>query len=258
MAEGGGIHHAAADGYQRQACAYERGRPAYPPEAVAYLLTRLGIGAGSKVLDLGAGTGKFTHALVETGATLVAVEPVASMREEFARRLPGVPVVDGRAEAIGRPDGSFDVVVAAQAFHWFNGAAALAEIHRVLRPGGRLGLIWNVRNEDTGWVAQLTAIMDPYAGDAPRYRTGAWREAFDAASLFTRPEGRSFAHTHEGPPEMIVDRMASISFIAALPEDEHARVLARTRELLATHPDTRGRDRIPFPYRADVFVCTRL
>jgi SAM-dependent methyltransferase len=257
MSERGRIHQAAATGFQRQAGAYERGRPAYPSQAIAHLLDRLAIGKGTRVLDLGAGTGKFTRALAEAGAAVQAVEPVASMREEFARHLPGVPVVNGRAEAIPLPDGSFDAVVVAQAFHWFDGRAALAEIRRVLRAGGHLGLIWNLRDEETGWVAELTAIMDPYAGETPRYRTGEWRLAFDDTTLFSPLEARSFVHTQEGPPEMIVDRMASISFIAALPYDEHARVLAQTRELLATHPDTRGQKTISFPYRADVFVCIR-
>ena len=258
MTEWNDIHPAAARGYQNQASAYERGRPAYPSSATDFLLSSLNIHLDTHVIELGAGTGKFTRVLVATRARVTAVEPVESMRTEFARHLPRTRMLHGRAEDLPLPDGDADVVVVAQAFHWFDALPAAREIHRVLKPGGRLGLIWNVRDETASWVAELTRIIDEYAGSVPRYRTGAWKEAFGHTSLlFSALESREFHHVHTGPVDMVIDRMASISFIAALPAALHARVLERTRHLLDTHPQTRGRDKIDFPYRCDVYWCTR-
>ena len=129
------IHEAAARGFQQASEAYERGRPTYPPEAIARLVTALGIGPHSTVVDLAAGTGKLTRQLVPSGARLIAVEPVEAMRATFARVLPGVTILEGTAEALPLPDASAEALVVGQAFHWFDGPAALAEIHWVLRPG---------------------------------------------------------------------------------------------------------------------------
>ena len=150
------VHQAAARGFQAAADAYERSRPDYPSQAIDRLVQELEIGRAATVLDLGAGTGKLTRMLIHTGARLVAVEPVDAMRHTFVEAVPGVPVVGGTAEAMPFADGVFDAVIIAQAFHWFHGVDALQEIHRVLRPSGRLGLIWNIRDDSAPWVARLT------------------------------------------------------------------------------------------------------
>jgi SAM-dependent methyltransferase len=147
--------------------------------------------------------------------------------------------------------------VVAQAFHWFDGARALAEIHRVLKPKGKLALIWNVRDERVDWIAQLTAIVDAHEADVPRYRSGRWREAFDQTDLFGPLERHQFDHVHQGTPQMVLDRVSSISFIAALPQSDKSLVLAQVRDLLATHPQTKDQQEIAFPYRTDVFCCSR-
>ncbi len=126
----------AAEGVGRAADAYERGRPAYPVPAVAWLAEALGVAPGTVVVDLGAGTGKLTRMLAAYGATLVAVEPVAAMRAKLAASMPGMRALEGTAESMPLPDGSADAVTVGQAFHWFDGERALAEIHRVLRPHG--------------------------------------------------------------------------------------------------------------------------
>ncbi|HSD48771.1 MAG TPA: methyltransferase domain-containing protein, partial [Actinomycetota bacterium] len=120
-----GIHDAAARGYEAGVEHYRRGRPTYPDDAVSYLVQQLHIGPGSTVFELGAGTGRFTELIVHTGATISAIEPVAAMREVLERACPTVTVLDGTAEEIPTPDGSVDAVVAAQAFHWFDGERAL-------------------------------------------------------------------------------------------------------------------------------------
>jgi SAM-dependent methyltransferase len=250
------IHEAAARGFARAADAYEHGRPGYPPAAVEHLCEALGIGPGRAVLDLAAGTGKLTRLLVPTGAELVVVEPVGEMRAALARALPGATALAGTAEDIPLPADSVDAVVAGSAFHWFHGDESLAEIHRVLRPGGRLGLLWNVRDESVPWVAELTAIMEPHRGSAPRYRSGAWKEAFRDAAIFSPLRCAEFRHVHRLEPEAVVARVASVSFIAALGEPDLADVLARVRALLAHDPATRGREVVELPYRSDVYWCS--
>jgi len=146
----------------------------------------------------------------------------------------------------------------AQAFHWFNGEAALKEIHRVLRPRGRIGLIWNARDESVDWGSKLTNIIDPHEKGAPRYRSGRWRDAFENSKLFTPLEAAQFSYVQNGPPEIVVDRVASISFIAALPENDRAVVLEEVRSLLETHIQTSGRATLDLPYRTDVFWCERI
>jgi SAM-dependent methyltransferase len=141
-------------------------------------------------------------------------------------------------------------VAVAQAFHWFRGDEALAEIHRVLRFDGRLGLVWNFRDESVPWVAELTRIMEPHRGDAPRAASGAWREAFERTALFEPLEAATFRHVHELTAEGVVARVASVSFIAALPERDRTQVLADVRELVEAPT-------VELPYRAEVYWTTR-
>jgi len=254
-----GVHDEARRGFgtARAVAAYERGRPGYPAEAVAELVEALRVGPGARVLDLAAGSGKLTRQLVGSGARLVAVEPSAAMRDRLAS-VAGVRVLDGTAEAIPLPDGSLDAVTVGQAFHWFDGPRAVAELHRVLRPGGRVGLLWNVRDESVGWMAKLTAIVDRYAGDTPRYRDGRWRAAFDAAPGFTPLAERRFGHAHHLDRAAVVDRFASISFVAALPEATRGWVLAEIEAVLTAEPSLAGPGPIAVPYRTDLFWTERL
>jgi SAM-dependent methyltransferase len=255
---GSGVHAVAATGYAEAGTAYERGRPEYPPAAIEALIDALELSPGRRVLDLGAGTGKLTRRLSPAGARLVAVEPVATMRQAFVRANPGVPVVGGAAEAIPLRDGTVDAAVVGTAFHWFDGPAALREVRRVLRPQGRLGLVWLARDEQVDWVAQLVRLVDEYKrGDPPRYTGGAWRSAFDEASGFTSLREAQFLFAHEADRETAVARVASTSFVGTLSTDERQEVLRRVTTFLDRHPDTRGRETLALPYRADVYWCAR-
>ena len=251
------IHPAAAQGFARAPEDYERGRPSYTEEVVVHLAGVLGLAPGRRVLDLAAGTGKLTRALAATGAEIVAVEPVDAMRARIAASLPEAEILAGTAEEIPLPDTSVDAVAVGSAFHWFRGDEALAEIHRVLRAGGRLGLVWNGRDESVPWVAELTAIMEPYRGDTPSAHAGGWRAAFERTALFGPLEHARFHFEQELDPDGVVARVTSVSFIAALADDERAQVVARVRELLERDPETRGRGRLVLPYRSDVFWCER-
>lgn len=252
------LNPTAERGYSTEAATYGAGRPGYPPEVVEWLRSALGLGSGVRVLDLGAGTGKFLPSLLATGADVVAVEPVAAMREELTEAFPHVAALEGSAQSIPLPDASVDAVVCAQAFHWFVDATALAEIRRVLKPGGTLGLIWNLRDHRVGWVQAVSDIVDAYEGDTPRVYSGAWRAAFPAEGFGPLTE-EGFDFAHEGAPEaVVVSRNLSSSFIAALPAAEKAAVADRLRALVAATPDLAGRDRIAFPYRTEVYSARKI
>jgi SAM-dependent methyltransferase len=252
------IHHAAAVGFEAAVERYQRGRPSYPDDAVSFLVRAAGIGPGRDVVELGAGTGKFTELIVPTGARVVAVEPLAGMREALGRTCPSVEVVDGTAEQIPLPGVSADAVVVAQAFHWFAGERALSEIHRVLRPDGSLGLIWNIRDEASDWSERLTEIFDRLAGESdPRYRDMRWREVFEGTELFGPLHHQVAYHVHQVTREEFLDRVLSVSYVASAPEAERERVVAEVAELLENDPDLRGRDQIVMPYRTDVCWCVR-
>jgi SAM-dependent methyltransferase len=253
-----GAIHEAARGFELAPKPYEIGRASYPAEAIERLVSELGIGPGTRVLDLAAGTGKLTRELVPTSAEIVAVEPVDAMRAVLSTSLPEIEALVGTAEAIPLPDGSVDAVTVGQAFHWFDGDAALAEIHRVLRPGGRLGLIWNVKDESVDWIEKLGGIMESYRGDAPRVASGAWKEAFERTTHFTPIERARFSFVHEADFAAVVARVTSVSFIASLPPAEFARVVDRVRTLVTTHPETEGRATFELPYRTGVYWCTRV
>jgi ubiquinone/menaquinone biosynthesis C-methylase UbiE len=178
-----GIHRAAAAGFSRSAGAYERGRPEYPAAALAQVVSRLA--AGDTVLDLAAGTGKLTRPLLAAGLNVIAVEPVAEMR---AALPPEAVALDGTAEAIPLQAGAVDAVTVGQAFHWFDGDAALTELHRVLAPGGLLALLWNRRVEDDPVNVAIEALLAPHRSGVPTHRGDAWRAAFERTSLFVALE----------------------------------------------------------------------
>src|SRR5450432_2107457 len=139
------VHEVAAAGFS-DAADYEAARPSYPPEAVAWLIENLRIEPGKRVVDLAAGTGKLTRLLLPAGADLIAAEPVAGMRDTFRASVPGVPMMATTAEQLAFRDASLDAVTVAQAFHWFDHDRAIAALARVLKPGGRVGLVWNARD----------------------------------------------------------------------------------------------------------------
>ena len=250
------IDRVAAEGFQAGAGAYERARPGYPADAVAWLADALRIRPGSHVVDLGAGTGKLTTSLVALGATVMAIEPVEAMRTRLATTLPSVAVVAAAAEALPVASASVDAVVAAQAFHWFDADRALAEINRVLVPRGRLGLMWNARDRSVGWVAEMSAIVDAYGDAIRRHESGEWRSAFPAPGFGPLHE-ETFRNVQPVTRDGVVDRVASTSFIANLPDDRRAAVLQRIRSLIASHPETRDRETFEFPHLTRVYWCER-
>ncbi|MFZ5469722.1 MAG: class I SAM-dependent methyltransferase [Myxococcota bacterium] len=230
------IHRTAERGFSLGAGAYERSRPDYPPRAVTFLAQVLELSAGHTVVDLAAGTGKWTEQLAPLGAKLIAVEPLSAMRAHLATTVPSAQVLGGTAEALPLAHGSVDAVLVAQAFHWFDAEKAAREIHRVLRPGGGLGLVWNVRDEAVPWVATLNELLSPYQEGTPHFGTGAWRAPFERGELFEPLQSRQFAHEQTLDADALCTRLASISFIAVLPEAKRTAVLDKARALVADMP----------------------
>lgn len=251
------LHEYVSRGFAPTTELYEKIRPEYPDAAMDILTRELGIARGRIVVDVGAGTGKLTRALVRTGATVIAVEPLAEMRERLAENVPMAVPFDGTAEHMALRDGSAHAVTVAQAFHWFDGDRALAEFHRVLAPGGRLGLIWNVRDRRTPWVADFDALVDAVDPDRPDHQTGRWRAAFERTTLFGPLEERAVEHAQILTPAEISERAATVSSIASLPDPERARVIGLFRDLAATHPDLRGRTTVTLPYLTKVYWTER-
>jgi SAM-dependent methyltransferase len=228
---------------------YERGRPDYPAAAVARIASTLGVRPGSTVLDLAAGTGKLTRLLVPSGANVLAVEPVPEMRLELERRVPGIAVLAGTAERIPLTDGYVDTVTVGQAFHWFDADVALREIHRVLRTGGGLALIWNARDERDPLQAALSAIIDPLEGDTPRRKHRDWKTLLAGSGLFERTERVLFDYAQPVDEQSLVERVTSISFIASAPARVRAEVEERVREVArSAEPPLR------LPYMTELYL----
>jgi SAM-dependent methyltransferase len=242
------IHPSAAVGFASAAEVYERARPSYPQDAVDWLVAQTGLGEGRTVVDLGAGTGKLTRLLVPTGARVVAVEPIAEMRAH----IHGAEVVDGTAEAIPVPDGSVDVVTVAQAFHWFDHDRALPELHRVLREDGSLVLVWNMRDLDDPVQRGVEDLLAPMRTDIPGQIQGAWREPLARSSLFGPATVGEFAIEQRFTTDDLCDRVASTSFVAALPAVDREELLVRVRAL--THGIA---EPFAFPYKTEVHVIPR-
>jgi SAM-dependent methyltransferase len=248
----------AARGFGAAADAYERSRPDYPREAIEQLADRLDLRPGRTVLDVGAGTGKLTRLLVPTGARLLALEPVPEMRAKLAATTPGGEALDGLAEAVPLPDASVDAAVCAQAFHWFDAPRALAELHRVLRPGSLLVLIWNVRDESVPWVKAMGDLVANLQEQIPRHQDEAWRPAVDETPWFAYAEMTTFSHGQVLTPDGVLDRLASMSVVAAETSTVRDRLLEQVATILRTDPDTAGRDEIVLPYTTELHWLRRL
>jgi SAM-dependent methyltransferase len=225
--------------------AYERGRPRYPDEAVRWL-------AGDEprdVVDLGAGTGKLTRALVSLGHRVTAIEPLPEMLELLPATAPGAGAILGNAEVIPLPDEFADVVTSAQAFHWFDHAVALPEIARVLRPGGRLAVVWNVRDERVPWVARLSELIGSEGTSAMDVD-----DPIDKSGLFGPVEKAEHQIEQALGRETLLDLVLSRSYCAKLPPAEREPILAAVGRL---YDEVAGDDGVSLPYVTQCFRAER-
>jgi ubiquinone/menaquinone biosynthesis C-methylase UbiE len=239
--------------FDKTAEIYERARPSWPSEALDHVIKELRVDRTAIVLDLGAGTGKLTRMLVNRFDNAVAVEPLDGMRTLLASLISEVETYAGDAENIPLGDASVDVVFSADAFHWFDGELALAEIARVLRPRGGLVLMWNEPAKPTQpSIAAAGALLNERGSSERqinRYASGAWREPF-AGSSFEELSQAQFDHQQVVDREQLLAYFASMSWIAVLPDEERAELLSKVRELLDADSYTRF-------WRADLY-WTRL
>ena len=229
---------------------YERGRPGYPREAIDWVL-------GSEpleVLDLGAGTGKLTAAVLDAGHRVSAVEPLVRMRAILQDRLPAARVLEGTAEQLPLADASVDAVVVGAAFHWFDQSAALAEVARVLRPPGVLGLLGNSFDTSVPWVASLREILGPPAIQRP----GHWPAVAVLAELFEEVSDEQFAHNQHVERSTLRDLASSRSSLAIMGTQERELVLERIDALWRESEELSGRRSTVLPWLARVRRCRRL
>ena len=242
------LQHPDSRSFELVADVYERARPGYPPEAVAWVADRLELRPGRIVLDLGAGTGKLTRALLEAGARVIAVEPGDAMRAELERAAPGAEAVRGSAEDIPLPSASVDAIAIGQAFHWFRHDVAIPELHRVLRPGGGVALLWNTRDPDAPLHQEIGKLIAPFV-PSDRPDSEEWSRELAESELFGPLEERRFSFVQELDAKQLADRIASVSFVAAAPAaarrdlDDQLRRVAR-----------RLGGRVDFPYLTVAYV----
>lgn len=246
------LQHPDSRSFEQVADVYERARPEYPADAVAWMTEKLDLRPGRTVLDLGAGTGKLTRALVRTGAHVVAVEPGEQMLNQLKRAVPEAEALHGAAEEIPLPDASVDAATMGQSFHWFRHDEALPELHRVLRSNGAVALAWNWRDQDSDLQQRVNDLIEPFVPPG-RHQGGSYVEPLDASSLFSKAEQREFRFTQRLDADSLVDRIASISFVAAAPEEQRAELAERLR----AHVEAEG-GKVDLPYVTVVYVSRKV
>ncbi|EPD85359.1 hypothetical protein HMPREF1529_01977 [Microbacterium sp. oral taxon 186 str. F0373] len=231
---------------------YQTGRPSYPAAAVEWLLAPAG--EHPRVADVGAGTGKLTAALLDAGADVIAVEPDAAMLATLREALPAVETLIGAAERMNLPDESVDAVVLGQAWHWVDVVAASAEVGRVLKPGGVLGLVWNIRDVSTPWVVRLGAIMK--GSHAEELLSGAGPAV---AAPFGALEHESWRWSRRLTRSELAAMVRSRSYVITATPSERDRILAEVEELFAAscHRGEDGVEIIDLPYRTEAFRSIR-
>ncbi|GMA25356.1 putative methyltransferase [Luteimicrobium album] len=238
---------ARAASFEQGAAGYARARPGYPAAAVDWLLDGVGAApAPARVLDLAAGTGLLTERLVARGLDVVAVDASPAMLAELTARLPTVEAHVGTAESVPLDDGSVDAVLVATAWHWFDEAVAGREIARVLRPGGRLGIVRNDRDTSVDWVAAFGDLL--HRGDSLQRP----EESFDPhpGAAFGPVERAVFPWTDTIAPSGLRALAGTRSHLLTVPDVEREAILDEVDRLAATHPDLAGREAVALPYVA--------
>ncbi|MER7891854.1 class I SAM-dependent methyltransferase [Micromonospora sp. NPDC094482] len=247
------VDHTQALSFGAAAADYDRFRPRYPEAAVRWALDDMtGGDAPARVVDLAAGTGILSRAVLALGHRVVPVEPDPGMRAQLATATPGTTALAGSAEAVPLADGAADAVLVGQAYHWFDRERAHAEIARVLRPGGTFAPIWNTRDERVEWVAELGRIahLGDNAGDVTE-------KYADFGPEFEPIEVGHFAHATTLTLDDLVALIRTRSYWLTAPAEARQLVERELRELLATHPELAGRETVELPYRTIVLRARR-
>lgn len=243
------LHPAAQKGFSSAAELYQQVRPNYPAEIVSWLQNCLQIQENSTVIDLGSGTGKFLPYLKQTHADVIAVEPIGEMLQQLQQVYPDIQTLQAFSHSIPVEDHKIDTIICAQSFHWFDNLDTLTEMHRVLKPQGHLGLVWNQRDERTDWVKALADFLLPLEGDTPRYHSGKWKRVFEQQDLFIFDSLQTFTQSQHGSVEQVVSkRLLSTSFIAAMTEKDQLQLKAQFEKIVYDFTGLGPQDQIDFPY----------
>lgn len=226
--------HPLAERFVEVAEAYERGRPEYTPAVAETIAAELRIARRARVLDLAAGTGKLTRALLAAGLDVVAVEPQAQLREALATSVGAERVLAGFAEQIPLPDGSVAAVTVADAFHWFDQVAALREIQRVLIPGGGLAVLRILPDwSGASWAHEVGSVIAELGREHPQLEGPRWQDTALAEGCWTAPRQVQLTMSQPAGPDVVLDYITSMSWIAALPDEQRTETIARIGELIA-------------------------
>lgn len=239
--------------FGQAASAYESGRPGYPAEAVAWLLEPVREpGRAVRVADVGAGTGKLTRTVVELGVDVVAIDPDADMLASLRQNVRGVPTFAGTAENLPLPDAGLDAVVVGQAWHWVDVERGSREIGRVVRSGGALGLVWNIRDDGVEWVRRLTEAMGGSNAEVLLATTGP-----RVAEPFEQLEHREWKWERRITLPQLRDLVVSRSDIIVADSATRARVDAAVEEVVASLPDLADGGSVALPYVTHAFRARR-
>jgi SAM-dependent methyltransferase len=227
--------HPLAASFVEVADAYERGRPEYTPAVAEAIAAELRLAPSARVLDLAAGTGKLTRALLAAGFDVIAVEPLAQLREILAASVGAQRVLDGLAEEIPLQDESVAAVTVAEAFHWFDHARALREIERVLLPGGGLAVLRTLPDwSGASWAHEVGTLIAELRPQHPQFDGPSWQQTAEAQGCWTPPREVRLTMSRPASPQEMLDYIASMSWMAALPDDRRDETISRIGELVAS------------------------
>lgn len=243
------LHPAAEQGFSSAAELYQRVRPHYPQAIVPWLIDVLKLTPEATAMDLGAGTGKFLRYLTQATPNVIAVEPIAEMLEQLKIVHPEVQTQQASSHQIALNSNSIDAILCAQSFHWFANLDTLTEMHRLLKPQGHLGLVWNQRDERVDWVKALADFIKDFEGDTPRFHSQQWQKVFEQQSLFQFESQQMFTQPHVGTVEEVVsNRLLSTSFIAAMSATKQQSMKQQFEHIVKAYTGKSAQDQIEFPY----------
>lgn len=243
------LHPSAQQGFSQNAALYQQSRPNYPYDLIHWLKNTLKLHKKSKVVDLGAGTGKFIPYLQQVTPYIFAVEPIAEMLDQLVQQYPDIHTIQTDSKNLSLPSHSIDAIICAQSFHWFANSESLDEIYHVLKPKGALGLIWNQRDISVDWVKAIADLITPLEGDTPRFHRGTWQQAFEQQHLFQLQSTEKMQLLHQGTIEQVViRRILSTRFIAAASVAEKESIRQALIKIIDKYLGKQPNDTIDFPY----------
>lgn len=253
------LHPTAQKGFSLAAELYQKVRPDYPENITYWLQNHLNITQNCTIIDLGSGTGKFLPYLQPLTSHLITVEPISAMLAQLKQRYPDIQAEQAYSDQLPFPHQFANVITCAQSFHWFANIETLQELHRVLKEDGFLILIWNQRDISINWVNAIAHVLEPFEADTPRFHSQTWKHVFQHQNLFKLLHETSFINQHHGSVEQVVlNRLLSTSFIAAMPEAKQLEFKQKFEEIVRDYTQKTAQDEMSFPYITYVYVFQKI